>query len=99
MTVPDGDPAISEHWTVTSYDQAMQLGAEALRRSYVLPSRLAPDADGFTEFWIRLGHYRALQAAAWFAFARERREAEVGPAVGGPPGPLDTLRPPDPPLS
>jgi hypothetical protein len=87
------------HWTRTSYEQAMQLGIEALRSSYALPSRLEPGET--SEHWIRMGHYRALQAAAWFAFARERRWA------GNPPvdqradwpivGPVPSSPPPDSP--
>ena len=92
MTTPDFFPEIShDRWTGTSYEQAMQLGIECLRRSYTLPGRHGGD-------WIGFGQREALQAAAWFAFARERREAEFGTAAGGPPGPLDTLRPTNPPL-
>jgi hypothetical protein len=79
MTASDGplefSMAISDaHWTVTSYDQAMQLGAMALRRSSQLSLKMAQ--GDISENWIRLGQHHALEAAAWFAFARERREAE-----------------------
>jgi hypothetical protein len=92
MTTPDYWPTIGhEHWAGTSYDQAMQLGIESLRSSYTMPGEQG-------EAWILFGQRQALQAAAWFAFARERREAEYGPPAGGPPGPLDAPRRPDPPL-
>jgi hypothetical protein len=100
MTASDGSlefwTAISDaHWTVTSYDQAMQFGATALRRSSQLSSKMAQGE--ISENWIRLGQHHALEAAAWFAFARERREAELGAAAGDPVGPLDRHTPIVPP--
>ena len=86
MTAPDYWPDISlEHWTGTGYDHAMQLGIQSLRRSYTLPGGQGQD-------WILFGQREALQAAAWFSFARELREANNSQHIAPQP-PLYPRRP------
>jgi hypothetical protein len=85
--MPDFYPEISDdHWTGTSYDQAMQLGIQSLRRSYTLPAGQGGD-------WILFGQREALQAAAWFTFARELREADTPTVVVSEPDPKVPMPP------
>jgi hypothetical protein len=93
---PDWRAISGDHWRATSYEDAMQRGLDALRRSYTLPE------PGEGDRGILQGQLHGLQAAAWFAFGRELREAKDRPDPVYPvnPAPMpttDSLNHPRPP--
>jgi hypothetical protein len=87
-----GFDTVHPRWKTMSYDQAMQRGSEALSGSSTVPPRPVPGEN--YEHSILKGQFYALQATAWFAFARELREAGLGAGDPVLPGPNFPAPPP-----
>ena len=69
----------SDDWTAISYQEAMSAGYQALRAVSQQNRHMPVMQDSPAAQNASLRQQRdALQAAAWFAFARELREAGLG---------------------
>jgi hypothetical protein len=87
MTTDGHDDRVLNEWKNATYEDAMRIANDCLRES---DERRSPERDHFpgagaSDEAVLLRQQRdALQAAAWFAFARELRESGLSKPTRAP---------------